>query len=427
MQNIIEKAELSVMKINAPRLIGRLQELAKIGMNTRGGIDRQLASPADEKTRKWLVNCWTKELDLNLYIDPIANIWARQKTVSERLPIVIGSHHDTVPNGGGFDGALGVLIATEIMQIIQENLLELKHPLEIVSFTGEEPNSFSVSTLGSKVLCGRLTYRDLQKLYDKNTGETLEHAVSRLGGDISKVGDAVIKKNSLAAFVECHIEQGRRLYDKNQAVASVTCITGIYRETIRVIGEANHAGTTQIQNRRDALAAAAEVCLAVENIMKQPNMTEVSATVGRVEVLPNSSNIIPGEVTLTLDLRTADPVKRSKVLQVLTKAIDEIMVERKLQIVRNLDLDQPEMQMDKIVIDSLNEAILFAGETKRQLVSMAGHDAANMARVTKAGMLFVQSIDGYSHCPKEMTGNGEIVKAAQILLDTILILDRSLK
>ena len=207
----------------------------------------------------------------------------------------------------------------------------------------------------------------------------------------------------------------------------MTCITGIYRETIRIVGEANHAGTTQIQNRRDALAAAAEVCLAVENIMKQPNMTEVSATVGRVEVLPNSSNIIPGEVTLTLDLRTADPVKRGKALQILTKAVDEIMVERKLQIVRNLDLDQPEMQMDKIVIDSLNEAILFAGETKRQLVSMAGHDAANMARVTKAGMLFVQSIDGYSHCPKEMTGNDEIVKAAQILLDTILILDRSLK
>jgi len=414
-------------KINSARLMTRLQDLAKIGQNTAGGIDRQLASTADAEARKWLIDCWQNELGLLVKIDPIANLWAENpKSNTSNKPIVLGSHHDTVPNGGMFDGALGVLMATEVMQTLLENQVPLHHPLKLVSFTGEEPNSFAVSTLGTKVLSGRLQTDDLLQIKDRNTGESLQSAISRLGGDILQADAARLPPDSIAGFLECHIEQGRRLFDRQDAVAAVTCITGIYREIITIIGEANHAGTTQLENRKDALNAAAEVCLAVEDIMRERAFEDVAATIGRIFVEPNASNIIPGTTVLTLDLRTADPQKRQQALKKLGGSLQEIAARRKIRIDRKVNLDQPEMPMDPLVIDSLREAAVASGENSRLLVSMAGHDAANMARLTKAGMLFVQSVDGYSHCPQEHTHETEIITAANVMLDAILLLDRRL-
>lgn len=414
-------------KINSARLMTRLQDLAKIGQNKNGGIDRQLASEADAEARKWLINCWRDELGLLVKIDPIANLWAENpESITSKKPIVLGSHHDTVPNGGMFDGALGVLMATEVMQTLLENQAALEHPLKLVSFTGEEPNSFSVSTLGTKVLSGRLRTEDLVQIKDRSTGESLQSAISRLGGDILQADAARLPPDSIAGFLECHIEQGRRLFDRQDAVAAVTCITGIYREIITISGEANHAGTTQLENRKDALSTAAEVCLAVEDIMRGNDFEDVAATIGRIFIEPNASNIIPGTAVLTLDLRTADPKKRQQALKKLGERLQEIAALRKIRIDRSLNLDQPEMPMDPLVIDSLSEAAVANGENVRLLVSMAGHDAANMARLTKAGMLFVQSVDGYSHCPQEHTHEAEIITAANVMLDAVLLLDRRL-
>nr|WP_092072067.1 hydantoinase/carbamoylase family amidase [Dendrosporobacter quercicolus]NSL48681.1 hydantoinase/carbamoylase family amidase [Dendrosporobacter quercicolus DSM 1736]SDM36174.1 N-carbamoyl-L-amino-acid hydrolase [Dendrosporobacter quercicolus] len=416
------------VSINPDRILRRLSDLAQIGRNTAGGIDRQLASPGDTEARAWLMNCWTAELGLEVYIDPIANIWGGLPNGSGKTnPIVVGSHHDTVPNGGMFDGALGVIVATELMQTIRESKLAMRHPLQIVSFTGEEANPFAVSTLGSKVLSGRLGVSDLVKACNIDTGESLESAISRLGGNIKKAGEAELAPDSVAAFLECHIEQGRRLYDLNLPVASVSCITGIYREVITVFGEANHAGTTKVEDRRDALNAASEICLAVEQIMRLPNMDNLSATVGRIDTVPNASNIIPGMVTMTLDLRTAEPEKKERALRYLTEAIEKISSQRQVQIERTVNLDQPEMPMNPMITAAFDEAMELLGEPKISLVSMAGHDAAHLARVTKAGMLFVQSIGGFSHCPQEMTGEQEVVRAAQVMLDALLILDGRLE
>ena len=419
-------AKKTSYRINASRLLDRLTALRQLGRNAAGGIDRQLGSPADSEARKWLLDCWQKELGLQVECDAIANLWGSLPDQPLQKAIVLGSHHDTVPSGGWLDGALGVLMATEIFQTLRENGVKLRHPLGIVSFTGEEPNSFGVSTLGTKVLSRRLERAALEKLKDSRTGESLATAVTRLGGNIAAIPEPPLGSKDIAAFLECHIEQGRRLFDAGEAVAAVTCITGIYREIITVRGDANHAGTTLPAHRRDALAGAAEVVLAVEHIMRQPEMEGLTATVGHLEVQPNASNIIPGQVLLTLDLRTAQPAKRQLALERFTAAIDGIQDRRGIRIDRRLDLDQPEMPLDETLITALEDSMAANGHPRRRLVSMAGHDAANMARLTKSAMLFVQSIDGRSHCPQEDTNGVEIAQAAQVLLDAVLLLDRRL-
>lgn len=419
-------SETKKYSINGRRLLERINALARIGQNAHGGIDRQLGSAADFQSRE-LLKKWWQQAGLVIRTDAIANMWVMAADSGDEKKIVLGSHNDSVPDGGKLDGALGVLTATEVMETLQENNIKLKHPLCVVSFTGEEPSSFNVSTLGTKVLSGRLQEKDLAQLTDKNNGESLEAAIKRLGGNIHKTADILMtEENDIAAFVECHIEQGRRLFDKNELVAEVSAITGIYREYITLKGEANHAGTTRLHDRRDAMSAAAELCLAIENIMRLPDMEDLAITVGQLALKPNSMSIIPGEVILSIDLRTAEPAKRQRALNALAEAIDNISEKRQVKISREVNLNQLEMPMDETVRAALQTAIVQNGQPERTLVSMAGHDAANMARVTKAGMLFVQSIDGYSHCPKEKSTDEAIIMGAQVLLDTVLELDRRL-
>lgn len=411
--------------INQQRLLSRLDKMAVFGFNAQtGGINRQLGSQADKDTRNWLFNIWQNEMKLNVTIDPVANMWGHYAKHLANKPIVFGSHHDSVPNGGKYDGALGVLMAMEAMQSIRENHIRTRHPLEIISFTGEEPNSFSVSTLGSKVLCGRLTKKDIFKLKDKNTGQPLNETIDWLGGNSEEIDKAQLTPNSMTAFLEFHIEQGQRLYRKHESVAAVTCITGIYREIITVQGEANHAGTTQLQDRKDALCAASKVILLIEKLMKK--FKDIAVTVGQIKIKPNASNIIPGIAVFTMDLRTAYPEIRQKALNVLDEQITEISKQRKIKITREVNLDQAEMPMNKQVIKAICEAMNNENQPIENLVSMAGHDAANMARLTKSGMLFAQSVEGYSHCPKEYTMPKDVIIAAQVYLDTILILDKEL-
>lgn len=408
--------------VNVARLLDNLQELAQIGRNAAGGIDRQLGSPADSEARAWLVKRW-RAMGLSVRTDAIANLWGEDEGMAKR-PIVLGSHHDTVPNGGAYDGALGVLLATEVVQTLRESGIALRHPLALLSLTGEEPNDFSVSTLGSKVLCGRLREEDLRKLKHRVTGETLETAIARLGGDIRRVREEMpLEKERLAAFLECHIEQGRRLYDAGENIAAVTCITGIYREVIRIRGEANHAGTTRPEHRRDALAAAADVVHAVEALMGEASLPGLAATVGRIQVRPNASNIVPGDAALTLDLRTADPEERKRALAMLAASVADIEAVRGVRIERELNIDQKEMPLAPVVIRAFDDAAAKLGEPRRELVSMAGHDAANMERLTQAGMLFVSTVDGYSHCPQEAAPDHAVAVAAQAMLEAVLLLD----
>lgn len=436
------------LKINKERLERNLYELGKIGRNEHGGIDRALGSKEDLLAREWLRAYWEDKMGLKVRHDAIANMWVlydsklqenttgkpsentNENTKEGSLgeyqplpPIVIGSHHDAVPDGGMYDGALGVLGATEIVETLMEAGVKLNHPIEIVSFTGEEPNPYNVSTLGSKVLSGRLVREDLEKLTSYIDGSPLSECISAAGGDIEKAEEALIKPGEIDSFIELHIEQGRRLFDRGLTSASVNCITGIYRENITVHGEANHAGTTVMDNRHDAFLAAGEFALGYEKIIKEEHRDDVVGTIGYVKVLPNAASIIPGSVELILELRCCSEEIRQRVkarVGVLTKEIDE---KRGVTIERKLNLDQKEMPMDPEVIAAIDQGIAIMGQEPVTLVSMAGHDAANMARVTRSAMIFVQSINGKSHCPEEATDIDRIEETVNAMLQAVLILD----
>lgn len=414
------------IEINHKRLLNNIQTLAKIGMNEGGGIDRAFGSQADIEAREWLMNYWKLELGLETRIDPIANMWIEWEGTEQVNPIVIGSHHDTVPDGGKYDGALGVLLATEILQTLIENQVHLIHPLSVVSFTGEEPNPFNVSTLGSKVVSGRLLKKDLLKQKHRDTDESLGLAIRRVGGDISQLENALLTDNQVSGFLECHIEQGKRLEQKNLPVATVSGITGIHREIITIYGEANHAGTTMMYERKDAMLGAAEVALAIEEVAKDFKDVLV-ATIGFFEIEPNEANIIPGKAKMILDLRTYYKELEVKALTLIKDKVRTIENNRKVKIVQEVILDQPPIPMHDEVIKSVNAGIYDINEEPIELVSMAGHDAANMARVTKSGMIFLKSMDGKSHCKEEYSTDEDIRKVGNAMLSAVFHLDKELE
>ncbi len=411
------------IKINIKRLMGNLDELSKIGRNEGGGIDRPFGSEAEKEARGWLLDYWEKNLKLPTRVDEIANLWVDYNTQRTGSKIVMGSHHDTVPDGGKFDGALGVLLATEILETILENNLKLKHSISVISFTAEEPNPYNVSTLGSKVLSGRLKKEDLLKIQNRNNKEPLEKLIHQLGGDIHGVKETLMDNQNIAMFLECHIEQGKRLEQRNASLAAVSRITGIRREQYIVIGEANHAGTTVMKDRKDALLAAAQLILEIEKIAKEIGSDDVVATVGYMKLEPNESNIIPGRVCCMADIRTYQPDIEKVFEQKIKEMILRIEKERTVKIQREILLQQPHTDLSKEVIRAVQNAMLALGEEPISLISMAGHDAANMARITQSGMLFVRSEGGKSHCKEEYTKEEDIEKAGNAMLRAILILD----
>lgn len=417
---------MSELKINRDRLEKNLFELAEIGRNEHGGIDRALGSEEDFEARKWLQRYWKDALHIDTRLDAIANMWVRRDGTEALPPIVIGSHHDAVPDGGMYDGALGVLSATEVLQTLIDHDYKTRHPIEVVSFTGEEPNPYNVSTLGSKVLSGRLVTENLRKLTSYIDGSSLDACIKKLGGNIEDAESARIHEGDIRAFIELHIEQGKRLYDKDLTSAAVNCITGIYRENITIYGEANHAGTTIMQDRHDALLAASEFALAYENIVKKENRDDVVGTIGYARVYPNAASIIPGSVELILELRCCDEDIRQRVQREITEIVSGIEKVRSVKIERKLNLDQKEMIMDRTVVEAIKRGIKAEGQEPLELVSMAGHDAANMQRVTSSAMIFVQSIDGKSHCPQERTDINRIEETVNAMLRAVLILDKEM-
>lgn len=421
-----KEAESTHISVNKDRIENNLKVLSKYGMNENCGIDRNFGSEADASAREWLIDLWHRELNCKAYVDPIANLWVRLEGTENLKPIVLGSHHDSVKNGGMYDGALGVILASEVLMKIKEENIKLRHPLALVSFSAEEPNPFNISTLGSRTSVGKVSKEQLKAAFDNNTHIKLEAAVSKVGGDVDKIEKPLLKAGDLSAFIECHIEQGRNLFDKNLAIGVVSRVTGIYREKINIIGEANHAGTTQMEFRHDALLTASELCLAFEKIIKAFKRSDVVGTIGWINIEPNSVNIIPGKADLIVEVRAPKLEIKKMILNCFTGCIEDISRRRKANISREVILDQADVTFNDTVINSLKKASMSRGEEFMELVSMAGHDSVHMNDITKTGMLFVQSINGKSHCPEEKTNIEDIVKAGNVLLEAVLSLDKEL-
>lgn len=414
------------MKIDLDRLLRDVEALSHVGKAEHGGIFRALGDESERQARSFLRELWVRDLHLTPYTDAIADLWADRAGRENLPPIGMGSHHDAVPDGGAYDGALGVLMAGELIRTLNDHGVTTRHPLRLVSFTAEEPNPFNVSTLGSKVLSGRLTRVELEQLRHRDTGESLAAAIGAVGGDLSRVDGARLEPNCLAAFLECHNELGRRLYDKKLPCCAVSTIIGIYREDVTVAGFANHAGTTVMTDRHDALCAAAEFLLDYEAIVGGVENDETVGTVGRLDVTPNETNVIPGGVTLALELRWCDPAVKDRVLRAVDKAQKRIESARGVAIHRRVNLDQPPIPLDDTVQRAVRRGMEQAGAPACTLVSMAGHDAANMQRVCPSGMIFCQSTEGRGHRFDEYCEPEAIAATANAMLAALLILDEEL-
>lgn len=417
--------EITKIRINAKRLEAMIHELGQYGLNENGGLDRTTFTKPELAARDWLKKK-LKNLHLAIKVDPAANIWAKRNGKNYNLPAIsFGSHIDTVPNGGKYDGALGVLIALEIMNSLEENRIETRHPLELVSFSAEEPNPFGLSTFGSRAVTNKLKKEHIKNVKN-HEGKLLKDALISAGGNFNSFEETVRSPNEFSAFLEVHIEQGKRLINRSIPVGIVTAITGIYREEISVFGQANHAGTTLMEDRKDALAAASEIVLALEETSKQHPSNEVVGTIGKLEVLPSAPNIIPEEVKLTLEIRGKTDEEIKEVLTELDIHLQKICMKRSIQLKRDVVLNQKPAYMDQTIINIIEHQSDLLGYPSYLLGSMAGHDATHMASITKTGMIFVPSIDGKSHCPDEESRIEDIEKVANVLLHTILKLDQEL-
>lgn len=414
------------ISINYKRLCLNLKKLALFGDCLDDGINRSFGSEADLQAREWLHDLWKNEMGLTLRVDPAANIWAKLPG-AEKLPaIAIGSHHDTVKNGGAYDGSVGVLLATEVVYRLIEEKIKTRHPITLVSFTGEEPNSFGFSTLGSKIASGKLSKEKIENAVSSETGEPIKNAFAAAGGSLEQICDAKIEKSQIAAFLECHIEQGRVLDDKGFSLGVVKRITGIYREKIHILGDANHSGTTLLPDRHDALLAASELMLDIERAIRDFNRNDLVGTVGHIEVKPNSTNIIPGDVELIMEIRTPDSELLQNVKDRIETGMKQIIENRGVDIVRRVLLNQPYVEMDSQIISAIKTGAEKISEPCPELTSMAGHDAAHIAKVTRSGMLFMRTPGGHSHCPRERINHEDLKKAGAVLLNAVLSLDKEL-
>ncbi|WP_307786913.1 Zn-dependent hydrolase [Pseudogracilibacillus auburnensis] len=409
-------------QINKRRLFDDLDKYASYGKDERGGITRPSFSKADIEVRKMFIQ-ELEDLGLEVKVDGIANIWGTLKGNGKKSgAIVIGSHLDTVPNGGKYDGALGVLIAKEVICCLKERNLTLDHDIEIVSFTAEESNDFGLSTLGSRTFVGKLTEEDLFDVAD-SSGQLLRDALKVVGGDLESIKEMEQMRKDKKVFIEVHIEQGQRLENKNISVAIVNNLVGMYRCHVSVIGESNHSGTTMMEDRNDALTAASKMISVVETICKSDE-TDLVGTVGKLDVHPNAVNIIPGKVDFFFEIRGESQSRMEEVIQGIEREWKSILKDRDVIITKNVILEQVPIQLDNEIVAVLEDTAKQIDEPYLKLPSMAIHDAAHMAASSKSAMIFVKSVGGKSHCPEEYSEPKDIDAAANLLLQGVLEIDR---
>jgi N-carbamoyl-L-amino-acid hydrolase len=386
------------------------------------GFTRISFSEQYRKATEFLAQLMEKEARLSARKDAAGNLIGRREGRSRDAPaIMIGSHLDTVRGGGRFDGIAGVVAGLEIATVLEEMRITLNHPLEIVAFLAEEPSPFGISTIGSRAMIGKLGQETLNSLTDER-GRTLEQAIRDMGGDPDNINLARRSPDELLAFLELHIEQGPCLEAQNIPLGIVTGIVSITRGTIDVIGKNDHAGTTPMKSRTDALAAAAEIVLSLENVCR--TVPDIVGTVGQMEVSPNAANVVPGMVKLGIELRGLDDQRIAETIKQFENDLTRIQTTRRLSIKHRIWLSSPGVILDKDLVDLAAATCKTLSMSYRLLPSGAGHDAGHLAQITPAGMIFVPSKNGRSHCPEEWTDFEHIGRGVELLGSLIDEIDK---
>lgn len=418
------QADLAALEVDAARLRHTLETLSQFGRPAAGsfadGVSRLAYSEADRQGRAY-VRDLMKTAGLTPRIDPAGNIFARRDGTDASLPpILFGSHIDSVPSGGNFDGDLGSLSAIEAIRLLNARKIPTRHPLEIVVWANEEGVAFNNGLCGSRAVAGRLPPEELDHVYN---GVRKADAIRTIGGDPARIQDARRSPGSFHCYVELHIEQGGTLEKVGLPVGVVEGIVAIDRYDAVVRGMANHAGTTPMPDRRDALIAAAQLTLAVREIVTSEPGRQVG-TVGHLDVVPNAPNVIPGVVRHTIELRDLSASKLERLAQAVRERARQIAAATGTTIEITQASHHEAATASPVVQEAIEAAADHLRLAHQRLPSGAGHDAQSMAHLGPMGMIFVPSLGGISHSPRELTSWDDCARGANTLLHAVLAADR---
>jgi N-carbamoyl-L-amino-acid hydrolase len=397
------------MKVDRRRLERTIEELGRVGATARGGLTRLALSDEDRRGRDLMVG-WMRQAGLHVTVDQMGNIFGAREGEPGRPPVMMGSHVDSVPTGGKYDGQLGVLCALEVIRTLNDQRAHTRHPVTLAIFTNEEGARFQPAMIASGVMAGKIALEDAYNARDKD-GLRLVDELERIG----YLGSEPCVPRPLRAYLELHIEQGPFLEEEGLSVGVVEGIVAIAWSRLTIHGVQDHAGPTPMRIRHDALVAAAEVVAGVRGIARELG-GDLVTTVGNLTVTPNIPNAIPGRVTLSIDMR--DP--RDATLDRARPLLDRVVAEACRREGVTYELEHywrvPYTPFHHEVVDAVERSARASGARYRRILSGAGHDAQYMAALGPTGMVFVPSRDGRSHCEEEFTPMDDIEYGANTLL-----------
>jgi N-carbamoyl-L-amino-acid hydrolase len=410
-----------VITVNRARLEGRLEALARFGALPGGGVTRPCWSPAYEQARAWLLG-EMRAAGLATWVDPAGNTFGAlgaDRLEAARPLVLTGSHIDTVPEGGVLDGALGVVAGLECLQAIRESGAALRRPLAVVAWSDEEGRYGSL--FGSRAFVGALDAARLPQMAAAD-GERLVDAMARAGFDALRVPEARAPAGSVAAYLELHIEQGPRLEEAGLQIGVVEAIVGVRRHRVTFRGQADHAGTTPMDRRRDAFLAAADYALRCRSRLEAAGSPRSVTNIGVVRVHPGVSNVVPGRAELTHEMRDPDPASLGSLGAEFARVAAAVARERGVEVDVDLISATEPAQASPGVQAVIEQACRALGLTWQRLYSAAGHDAQNLARIAPMGMIFIPSKGGRSHRVDEASDGDAIERGANVLLHALLAL-----
>ena len=404
---------MTTRSIDAARLLGRLRELGQIGRDADSRLTRLAASDADKAGRDALV-AWLREAGLDIVVDRVGNIFGIWGHASaDKPPVLIGSHVDTVINAGIYDGCYGVLAGLAVIESLKAAGDVPARPIAVAAFTNEEGVRYTPDMMGSLVFAGGLPAEAALA--------TVGIDGTRLGAELERIGYAgAAEPGFLApyAYLELHIEHGPVLEREGVPIGAVEDLQGISWQRVVIDGDANHAGTTPMSMRRDAGHAAARVITFLRDRARNAN-TPTVATVGSISFEPNAINVIPSRATFTVDLRDPDEQRLQAEEAALAEYLDALAAAEGVAIsVERLARFEP-VRFDRRIVELVEEAARSRGLASKRMTSGAGHDAQMIARIAPSAMIFVRSLGGISHSPRELTPDADLVAGANVLLDVV--------
>lgn len=402
------------VRVNGERLWNRLMEIGEIGATAGGGCNRQALTDEDKSGRELFIR-WCRAAGCEIRIDQIGNIFARRSGADNSLPPVItGSHLDTQPSGGKFDGVYGVLAGLEVIEALNDWGVETTHPIEVIAWTNEEGCRFDTAMMGSAVWSGRMPLADAYALTDRD-GHSVQQELQRIGF----LGDVEAKYGEIKAAFELHIEQGPVLEQENKTIGVLVGVQNMSRHRITITGQEAHAGPTPMTMRKDPMMALSIFLPELYNLAYQ-HAPHGRITFGYINASPGSNNTVPGKLELTVDIRHPDPASYEKMLNGYKFAVQSACDQFDLPVTMDCFWQAPGVEFNEACVEAVRHAVDLTGYTNMEMFSGAGHDACNVSAVVATSMIFIPCKDGLSHNAAEYAEPEHIEAGANVLLQAIV-------